>query len=972
MTQDASKKLLKVNEVYDFAWSKSLWSDAARQIERSILGMTFIFVVVESLLCAYDGIEGVNIPYMISATITGVGFGDVSPQSQFHRAMTIVLFPFALGIIGLAVALVKARAMAKIRKKSGVEGPFAHGDNPFGEDPECHLAPRAVVKYLKQFHREAPVLYKMVNLLLQYLAVITIGTIFYLANGQEREVLKERMGEDMTFVDCVFLSTVVSNAIGYGHQLWGRTAGAKWFLTVYMLGSTIFVVGVIGGFANLYLTHKTEQMALLMEESVTWVHRADLLKVGKISQADYVLFKLQQLQRLDHDVLLRLTCRFSELDVEKKGFLEIGKNVPSASQVAVMERAVAGTDKTLAAAWKALKKALATQTSAEQSDYGAAPPRGAAAAVNKLSLAGLAGKQTRLRECHNFAWSRSLWREAAKEVLGVTLAVLALYMALSAVQCTVEGYGAIDSFYFMMATLCTVGLGDIAPTSQMGRGIAIFVIPLGLVTLGGVLSMGVAYEKSKPYVVKAAHREDESHRIALFNAVDLDGDSKLTLEEVLVGAPILGLSEVKAREVFTELDTEGKGYLELPEVPRPRWTDTVQGQSCVLLAELYGAFLLGALLMKAFTAEHEAQHLTWIDALYYGVIVSLTIGYGDICPVTQAGRLAMGFFFLFSTVIVGQILARGISIYVNDIIGEDINVKLLESTTFVHKMDINNTGVVSEADYVLFKLQQMQRVDAVMLDRLARHFHRLDLRADGYLDVGVDVPDAGQVKLLQKKFDLLPARVRANTSLAKQWRIMQATLGLDKNLGTRPGQQLRVVKRAPRSHAQFLESLTASQQEDYLELHAAALEEGRTAPRPPPMSPLSPGSKPVRDTKASAKRAERSSVERNRTVQSSLVSPIHHQTGARGGSGSSQATGSSNSSGYSSGYSSLTGLNDLPPDVRAKVLKQKAAKGGGGRRVGSSLDDTRGGGGQQPARAVEGQRRQRSMSADDARVGSTF
>ena len=130
--------------------------------------------------------------------------------------MTIVLFPFALGIIGLAVALVKARAMAKIRKKNGVEGPFAHGDNPFGEGPECHLAPRAVVKvsgfvwhskifcahvarvvsrdiawmgacpphldpairlfqYLKLFHREAPVLYKMVNLLLQYLAVIAIG-----------------------------------------------------------------------------------------------------------------------------------------------------------------------------------------------------------------------------------------------------------------------------------------------------------------------------------------------------------------------------------------------------------------------------------------------------------------------------------------------------------------------------------------------------------------------------------------------------------------------------------------------------------------------------------------------------------------------------------------------------------------------------------------------------------------------------
>ena len=67
-----------------------------------------------------------------------------------------------------------------------------------------------------------------------------------------------------------------------------------------------------------------------------------------------------------------------------------------------MERAVAGTEKTLAAAWKDMKKALAAPTSAEQSDYGAA------GAVNKLSLADLAGKQTRLRECHDFAWSRGL------------------------------------------------------------------------------------------------------------------------------------------------------------------------------------------------------------------------------------------------------------------------------------------------------------------------------------------------------------------------------------------------------------------------------------------------------------------------------------------------------------------------------------------------------------------------------------
>jgi hypothetical protein len=63
----------------------------------------------------------------------------------------------------------------------------------------------------------------------------------------------------------------------------------------------------------------------------------------------------------------------------------------------------------------------------------------------------------------------------------------------------------------------------------------------------------------------------------------------------------------------------------------------------------------------------------------------------------------------------------------------------------VHKCDLDGDGKVSEADYVLFKLQQMQKVDAGMMDMLIDRYHELDVDGEGALDVGIDIPSAEQV-----------------------------------------------------------------------------------------------------------------------------------------------------------------------------------------------------------------------------------
>jgi hypothetical protein len=95
-----------------------------------------------------------------------------------------------------------------------------------------------------------------------------------------------------------------------------------------------FIVGkIIGELSGLYLSYKEDYINSQMIESTTWVHRADLDKDGKVSEADFVLFKLQQMQKVDRDMMERLIVRYHELDVDGEGALDIGIDVPSAEHV---------------------------------------------------------------------------------------------------------------------------------------------------------------------------------------------------------------------------------------------------------------------------------------------------------------------------------------------------------------------------------------------------------------------------------------------------------------------------------------------------------------------------------------------------------------------------------------------------------------------------------------------------------------
>ena len=69
-----------------------------------------------------------------------------------------------------------------------------------------------------------------------------------------------------------------------------------------------------------------------------------------------------------------------------------------------------------------------------------------------------------------------------------------------------------------------------------------------------------------------------------------------------------------------------------------------------------------------------------------------------------------------------------------DILEESVIEKIIDSTTWVHKADIYKHGTITEADYILFKLLQMQKVkkkrrrkrmSCIYLRTCAHHCHML-------------------------------------------------------------------------------------------------------------------------------------------------------------------------------------------------------------------------------------------------------
>lgn len=240
--------------------------------------------------------------------------------------------------------------------------------------------------------------------------------------------------------------------------------------------------------------------------------------------------------------------------------------------------------------------------------------------------------------------------------------------------------GVLDSVYFCVVTMTTVGYGDLVPNSPAAKLLASFFVFSGMALVGTVLSKGADYlvEKQETLLIKALHMRDK-----------------------------VGPSDI----------------LEEFEVNRVRYKCVVVTATLVVLMVVGTVFLA------------KVEKLSTIDAFYCVCSTITTLGYGDKSFSTKAGRIFAIFWILTSTICLAQFF-----LYVAEFNTERRQKELVKwvlsrrmTNVDLEEADLDNDGTVGAAEFVIYKLKEMGKINQEDVSLLLDEFECLDVDQSGTL-----------------------------------------------------------------------------------------------------------------------------------------------------------------------------------------------------------------------------------------------
>lgn len=233
-----------------------------------------------------------------------------------------------------------------------------------------------------------------------------------------------------------------------------------------------------------------------------------------------------------------------------------------------------------------------------------------------------------------------------------TISFLVYLLVGSVIYSHIEGWYFLDAVYWADYTLLTVGIGDIAPSTDVGRGLLFPYAIGGIIILGLVIGSirSLVLERGK-HKLEARILEKERERII----------RKVQRKKAGLLIPINGKkskeSEHPELDGCTERERREKEFNLMRKVQenaaaRRRWASlAVSGTTWFFL------WFAGAAVFKVCTPIHEIRspqvstNVNWNQAtetdtqqwdyyqgIYFSYTSLLTIGYGDIFPVSNAGK----------------------------------------------------------------------------------------------------------------------------------------------------------------------------------------------------------------------------------------------------------------------------------------------------------------------------------------------
>lgn len=240
--------------------------------------------------------------------------------------------------------------------------------------------------------------------------------------------------------------------------------------------------------------------------------------------------------------------------------------------------------------------------------------------------------------------------------------------------------GILDSIYFCIVTMTTVGYGDLVPNSVLSKLLACAFVFIGMALAGLFVSKAADYlvEKQEILLVRALHR----------------------------------YQKVGPTDILKEIETNKVRY-----------------KCIIMLVLLLVLILVGTIFLVL------VEGMSIVDAFYCVCSTITTLGYGDRSFSTTGGRVFGVFWISTSTVTVAQFF-----LYVAEFNTEKrqkalVNWVLTRKMTHVdlEAADIDEDGVVSAAEFIIYKLKEMGKISQEDIALVMEEFQDLDFDQSGTL-----------------------------------------------------------------------------------------------------------------------------------------------------------------------------------------------------------------------------------------------
>ncbi|CAN8252932.1 unnamed protein product [Cochlearia groenlandica] len=264
-------------------------------------------------------------------------------------------------------------------------------------------------------------------------------------------------------------------------------------------------------------------------------------------------------------------------------------------------------------------------------------------------------------------------------VLYLTIGTLCFYLARN----QITGHKTnpvLDAVYFCVVTMTTVGYGDLVPTSSTSRLLACAFVFSGMVLVGHLLSRAADYlvEKQEALLVRAFH----------------------------------------LRQTFGPTD-----------ILKELHTNKLRYKCYVTFLVLVTLFIVGLMFLVTY------EKMPVIEAFYCVCSTVTTLGYGDKSFNSETGRIFAVFWILTSTICLAQFL-----LYVAELNAETKQRSLVKwvltrriTNNDLEAADLDEDGVVGAAEFILYKLKEMGKIDEKDIGCIMEEFQQLDYDESGTL-----------------------------------------------------------------------------------------------------------------------------------------------------------------------------------------------------------------------------------------------